>query len=93
MALFAPDNHRASPRHARIYALYEVAHTVVDFTAALLFLVGSAMFFSEHLRVPATWCFLVGSVAFALKPTLRLAREIHYLQLGDYGAVAGDEVH
>lgn len=95
MSLFAPENREASPRHERIYAIYEVAHTAVDFCAAMLFLVGSILFFDESMTTSATWCFVLGSIAFAAKPSLRLARELHYLALGRYeelapGSGAGD---
>ena len=32
--------------------------------------------------------FLVGSVCFALKPTIRLVRELQYLAMGDVADVA-----
>lgn len=88
MKIFAPGNRNLSRHHERVYAAYEIAFTSVDFLAALLFVVGSALFFYKSLETPAIWCFLVGSVCFALKPTLRLAREIHYLTLGDLEDVA-----
>ena len=88
MALFQPENHTRSDRHRRLYAIYELAYTIVDFLAAILFLVGSVMFFFGSLENPAIWCFVVGSACFALKPTLRLAREIHYLAIGDIDDLA-----
>lgn len=87
MAFFNPDTATKSPRHRRIYALYEVAYTIVDFSAAMLFLVGSVLFFYPAVENPAIWCFVVGSVFFALKPTIRLVRECHYLSIGDYADV------
>lgn len=83
MALFQPDAHTRSDSHRRVYAAYEVAHTIIDFLAAMLFLVGSVMFFYPRIENPAIWCFVVGSVCFALSPTLRLVRELHYLAIGD----------
>ncbi len=88
MGLFAPGNTSRSPRHEWLYAAYEVAFTAVDFLAAFLFIAGSAMFFFPELETIAIWFFLVGSVCFALKPTLRLARELHYLYIGDAEDVA-----
>lgn len=88
MKLFAPGNRNLSPRHESVYAAYEIAFTTVDFTAATLFVVGSVMFFYKTLENPAIWCFVIGSVCFALKPTLRLARELHYVFLGDTEDVA-----
>lgn len=88
MTLFAPDNRDRSPRHARLYAIYEVAFTAVDFMAAFMFVIGSAMFFRPALETTAIWLFLVGSLCFALKPTIRLTRELHYLAIGDVDDVA-----
>ncbi|MEO1198214.1 MAG: YrhK family protein [Pseudomonadota bacterium] len=83
MKLFQPNMSTRSPRHEAIYALWEVAYTIVDFLAAMLFLIGSVMFFYASLQTPAIWCFVIGSVCFALKPTIRLSRELHYLSIGD----------
>ncbi|MCW2306939.1 YrhK family protein [Rhodobium gokarnense] len=88
MTLFDSRNRSKSPRHERIYALYEIAHTCVDFLAAILFVVGSALFFWQSLYIPATWCFLIGSLFFLAKPALRLARELQYLAMGDYDDLA-----
>lgn len=88
MGYFNPDNRTRSSRNRRIYALYEIAYTAVDFAAALLFLIGSFLFFSEETQYAATWMFVVGSACFALKPTLRLMREIHYAAIGDYDDLA-----
>jgi len=88
MALFAPGNRNKSSRHKKIYAAYEMAFTAVDFTAAFSFIVGSFLFFFPEYETAAIWFFVVGSVFFALKPTIRLAREIHYIALGDIDDVA-----
>ncbi|WP_417219481.1 YrhK family protein [Arthrobacter sp.] len=79
--IFTSDKRNKSEEHQRLYAGFEIAYTVVDFSAAALFIVGSIMFFSESLMIPGTWCFLVGSVCFALKPTLRLVRELQMARL------------
>ena len=84
MALFHPDNGSASPGHARLYAIYEIWYTLVDFSAAFLFIIGSILFFWDTTQFAATWMFVIGSVFFAMKPTLRLVRELHYLRLGKY---------
>jgi uncharacterized membrane protein YgdD (TMEM256/DUF423 family) len=60
----------------------------VDFSAALCFLIGSILFFRESLMTPATWLFVVGSVLFAAKPTLRLLREVRLYRMGDYADLA-----
>lgn len=88
MGLFHPDNRRQSPRHAQLWAAYEIAFTAVDFLAAGLFVIGSILFFWSQTATQATWMFLLGSICFALKPTIRLTRELHYLRLGRLQALA-----
>ena len=61
---------------------------LVDFLAALFFLVGSVLFFYASLENPAIWCFVVGSACFMMKPTIRVVREFHYLVIGDYADLA-----
>ncbi|QFS83888.1 hypothetical protein FIU97_14155 [Roseivivax sp. THAF40] len=82
MPLFHHENRDRNDRTRALYALYEIAHTVVDFAAAMLFLVGSILFFWAEYETQAIWCFVWGSVFFAVKPTLRLIREIHLLRIG-----------
>jgi hypothetical protein len=81
MHLFDPSNNQKSPAHAELYATIEIIYTLVDFTAAGLFIIGSVLFFSPTAMTPALWCFLIGSVCFALKPTLRLFRQLRYARL------------
>ncbi len=88
MALFQVEHHTRTADRRHIYAAYELAYTIVDFLAASLFVVGSVLFFYKQYENAAIWCFLVGSFCFALKPTLRLAREIHYLVKGDVDDLA-----
>ena len=59
-----------------------------DFAAALCFIIGSMMFFSASLQTPATWFFTIGSVFFAMKPTLRLWREIKLYRMGETKTLA-----
>jgi hypothetical protein len=87
--LFDPRNRDISPATARRYARYEVLHTVADFTAAALFIVGSILFFFEATTAIGTWAFLVGSVCFALKPTIRLAREAWLTKQHEIERLAG----
>ncbi len=82
MKLFQHDAPSQSYDHREVYSLYELAYTTVDLMAALLFVVGSVMFFYQSWVNAGTWCFLVGSVLFGVKPTLRFVRELHYLRLG-----------
>lgn len=86
--LFQHENRERDHNTRRVYALFELVYTCVDFGAALCFIVGSICFFSEDLMTPATWLFLIGSVLFAVKPTLRLIREIKLISMGDADDVA-----
>ena len=88
MRLFNSENRNRNAETRRVAALFEVAYTLVDFGAALAFIVGSILFFYDSLQIPATWAFLIGSVLFATKPTLRLWREIKLLRMGDYSDLA-----
>ena len=89
MPLFKPSHRRKYVNDDKAYALFELAYTSVDMAAALLFIVGSVMFFSEDWQIPGTWCFLVGSICFALKPSIRIYREIYYFSRGDYENLVG----
>lgn len=91
MPLFQPSNPTDSPEHERIYAIFEIWYTAVDLSAALLFVAGSVLFFWPETRIPATWMFVVGSVCFALKPTIRLMREIKFLRMGKIERLAERE--
>ncbi|WOI56475.1 YrhK family protein [Palleronia sp. LCG004] len=89
--LFRHENRQKSERSKRFYARVEIAYTFIDFSAAILFLAGSIMFFWSSLETPAIWCFTVGSVAFAVKPTLRLFREVRLAAMGDDGDISARE--
>lgn len=81
---FHPGNRHLSPRHEIIHARFEVAYTVVDFLAALCMIAGAILYFMEHTIQHAMWAALIGSVFMALRPTIRLLREIAYLRAGRY---------
>ncbi|WP_121632780.1 YrhK family protein [Tropicibacter alexandrii] len=83
MTLFRHENRQKSEKSRRVYALFEIAYTVVDFAAAISFLIGSVLFFWKAYETPAIWLFVIGSVLFATKPTLRLIREVRLAALGD----------
>lgn len=74
--------HHNNPDISRRYALYEVIYTLIDFAAAILFVIGSIMFFFDDWQTPGTWMFLIGSLFFAAKPTLRVVRELHLAAMG-----------
>ena len=88
MKLFHPANRDRWADRPDLYAAYELAYTAVDFGAAACFVVGSVMFFFEAWQTPGTWLFLIGSVLFAAKPSLRLARELHMAARGDEDGLA-----
>ena len=88
MKLFQHAQRQRSKASRDLYARFELLYTFVDFSAALCFLVGSTLFFRESLMTPATWLFVVGSLLFAAKPTLRLLREVRLYRMGDYADLA-----
>lgn len=88
MKFFDPENHTRSTKHRKIYAYCELAYSIVDVSAAVLFVVGSILFFNDATAYVGTWLFLVGSVFFGLRPTIKLVRECAYLRLGDFEDIA-----
>lgn len=56
---------------------YETASIANDVLTGLLFLVGSALFFSDSTTTAATWLFVVGSVLMLVRPVIRLTRRVH----------------
>lgn len=89
MTIFAPDARNRSRRTQALYAAYELAFTLVQFSAGMLFLIGSWLFFYQSLQDPAIWCFVVGSAFFVIGPTLKLVRELHYAVIGDLADLSG----
>ena len=83
MKLFRHENRESTHERRRIYAMFEIVYTFVDFAAAATFVIGSVLFFYKELQEAGTWFFLVGSLLFAVKPTLRMAREIKLASMGD----------
>lgn len=53
MKLFRHENRERNHDTRRIYALYELAYTLVDFGAAICFLIGSVLFFWPSVETPA----------------------------------------
>ncbi len=74
MRLLDPALNDLTPRHIQIYWHYQLVRTAVDFGAATSFVIGSAFFFFTSTTRAADWLFLVGSLLFALKPTIDLVR-------------------
>ena len=79
--LFSFKNRQATERHEVINKYYELTITVVEFLAALLFLIGSIFFFYDKLMHAGTWMFVLGSVFFIIRPSVRLIREFHLASL------------
>jgi hypothetical protein len=88
MQFFRHENREKSEASRDLWARYEIYYTFVDFGAAFAFIIGSVMFFSEDWQTPGTWLFLIGSILFAMKPTIRLVREIKLYRMGDYDDLA-----
>lgn len=82
MQLFRLENRERSDDTRRVWALYELAHTAADFSAAVSFLAGSILLFWPATETSAIWLFVIGSFFFMCKPTIRLARELHLYRLG-----------
>ncbi len=81
--LFRQENRQRSARSRKFYAMAELVYTAVDFTAAFSFIVGSVLFYWKSLETTAITFFVIGSILFALKPTIRLFREIRLAAMGD----------
>lgn len=88
--MFEPHGWRGSDADKRRYALFEIGYTAIDFAAAVCFIIGSVMFFSESWLIPGTWLFLIGSFLFAAKPTLRLCRELRLAARGEVDTLVRD---
>ena len=88
MLFFTSENRQQSAQSDRIFAAYEIVRTFFDFLAAICFLVGSILFFAADTQFQATWLFVVGSLFFCLKPTLKLAREVHLWRVGELQSLA-----
>lgn len=70
------------PELERLRQAYFWAHLMADFGCGVCFVLGSAFFFYDSLYNAATWLFLIGSILFAAKPTVRLTHELHRRRLG-----------
>lgn len=56
---------------------YETLSIVNDVVTALMFVIGSILFFKESTTYAATWLFTIGSVLFLVRPLIRLTRRVH----------------
>lgn len=66
----------------RLRQRYFWIHLVADFLAGFSFVAGSVLFFFPSLVYAGTWLFLIGSILFAAKPTIRLAHQLHRSRIG-----------
>lgn len=85
---------RASPRHAELSRRYEFAATLADFLLAVATVLGSALLLHEDFAISGTWILLIVAVLLGVRPTLRLAQEIHLMRLpveGGRKAVGDDD--
>ncbi|MDX5592655.1 YrhK family protein [Pseudovibrio sp. SPO723] len=81
MKLFDARLRNMSEKHADLVRRYELWRTVIEFLAALLFVIGSVLFFFDRLVFAGTWLFLLGSLLFGVRPTIRLLLELHLTRL------------
>lgn len=93
MKILDPILNDLTPRHLEIFWRYQVVRTGVDFGAATCFVVGSVFFFYEALSLPADWLFLIGSVLFAIKPTIDMVRSAHLARLPADGTDRSPAAH
>ncbi|MEP4766982.1 MAG: YrhK family protein [Roseibium sp.] len=95
--LFDHSIRSASPDHAETVRRYELYRTLVEFLAAVAFIIGSVFFFYDNLIYAGTWLFVVGSILFAVRPSIRLLLELQLANLPvpqefrPYGAAASDD--
>ena len=72
---------RMSHTRREIFDRYEKAYTLADAGAALFFVTGSVLFFSEQTQTAGTWMFLLGSLLFLVRPGVTMLREYHIAHL------------
>ncbi|MEY2342923.1 YrhK family protein [Acidithiobacillus sp. IBUN Pt1247-S3] len=56
---------------------YETISIINDFLIGILFLVGSVFFFYPSMETAGVWLFVIGSAELLIRPSIRLARNIH----------------
>ncbi len=70
-----------TPHHVALYWRFQIVRTLVDFGAAVCFVIGSVCFFFTTTTRAADWLFLVGSILFAAKPTIDVVRSARLRRL------------
>ncbi|MEM5516154.1 YrhK family protein [Henriciella sp. AS95] len=76
--------------HAKVYQRYSWVYDSIDALAAIAFIIGSALFFSDKTQNAGTWLFLIGSFFFAVRPLVHLVRDFHMARLPVEGSEGGD---
>ncbi|MCA0971284.1 YrhK family protein [Halobacillus litoralis] len=56
---------------------YEILYTINDFLLGIWFLIGSVLFYFEHLKTWGVTLFVVGSFQMLIRPTIRLVHQFH----------------
>ena len=64
-------------QHNALKKIYVTLHLLADFTASLLFVLGSILFLYPTWIKMGTWFFIIGSLFFLAKPTLKLVHSLH----------------
>lgn len=96
--LFDHSIRSASLDHTETVRRYELYRTLVEFLAAVAFIIGSVFFFYDRLIYAGTWLFVVGSVLFAVRPSIRLLLELQLARLPvpeefrPYGALPPEDI-
>ncbi|HER35352.1 MAG: YrhK family protein [Halothiobacillaceae bacterium] len=80
-SLTLPLGHEALVIHNR----YETAVLVNDFLIGLWFTLGSVAFLFPAYEAAGAWIFLIASVQYLVRPTIRLTRKIHMQRLQQGG--------
>lgn len=62
---------------------YEVVSIINDFFIAIWFLLGSVFFLYPSMEKIAVWLFIVGSVQFLIRPSIRLLAHVHIQRVPD----------
>ena len=70
-----------TPRHREVYVAYGTVYDCVDALAAIMFIIGSVLFFKTATVTAGTWLFLIGSVFFAVRPVVHVVRDVHMKRL------------
>ncbi|AUW32443.1 hypothetical protein A5904_05185 [Acidithiobacillus caldus] len=76
------DLHLGNVDELIINQRYETLSIVNDFLIGVLFLVGSCFFFYASTENAGVWLFVIGSAQLLIRPTIRLAHNVHIKKIG-----------